>query len=428
MNGHQATRIATAQYHRLVTAIGHRAFTTSRGTFSASSDPSSLKKTPLHDFHVQHAGKMVPFAGYLMPVTYGSESISQSHLHVRSVGGLFDVSHMLQSIISGPNRVKMLESITVADVANLPLGQSVLSLITNEQGGIEDDCIITNSGDFIYLVTNAGCIEKDQRILNEAADKVKDVKIEYISRSHSLVAAQGPLVASILQQGIKSYQLKDQRFMTSKLTEVASVLGCRVTRCGYTGEDGFEISVESRDVIKLVEFILNTAPETSKDASPNQIKLAGLGARDTLRLEAGLCLYGNDIDSTTTPVEAALTWTIAKRRRNANDPGPKFPGFDVVMNQIKDSSKVPRKRVGLLAQSSGPSARSGTAISTADGKKIGTVTSGCPSPSLSGANIAMAYLSSNHKIGTTVHAGIRNKSFEYRVTKMPFVPSNYYLK
>lgn len=395
-------------------------------SITTSSKHFSLKKTPLHDLHVEHAGKMVPFAGFSMPLNYGSESISSSHLHVRAVGGLFDVSHMLQSIISGANRVKLLESVTVGDVANLPTGSSLLSLITNENGGIEDDCIITNAGDYIYLVTNAGCIEKDQQILEEAKDRVKDVNIEYIQSSHALIAVQGPQVASILQKGIKSYDLTEQRFMTSRIAEVAGVRDCRVTRCGYTGEDGFEISVQSTDASKLVDFFL----QSTNGMTGDKIKLVGLGARDTLRLEAGLCLYGNDIDSTTSPVEAALAWTIGKRRRSAGTQGDiKFPGYDVIMKQLANAGTLTRKRVGLMSVASGPSARNATQLVNAQGEAVGAVTSGCPSPSLNGQNIAMAYVNPSHsKTKSCLKAIIRGKEFDFTVAKMPFVPSHYYVK
>ena len=402
------------------TRIGDRSIAT-------SSKLLSLKKTPLHELHVQNGGKMVPFAGFSMPLDYANESISSSHLHVRAVGGLFDVSHMLQSIISGANRVKLLESISVGDVANLPAGSSLLSLITNENGGIEDDCIITNAGDYIYLVTNAGCIDKDKRILEEAKDTVKSVNIEYIQSSHALIAVQGPKVASILQKGIASYDLTDQRFMTSRVAEVAGIKECRVTRCGYTGEDGFEISVESSEASKLVDFFLNTS-----DTSGEKIKLVGLGARDTLRLEAGLCLYGNDIDSTTSPVEAALAWTIGKRRRTVtpgDESNVKFPGHETIMKQLAQPGQLVRKRVGLMSVASGPSARNGGQLVNEKGEPVGTVTSGCPSPSLSGQNIAMAYVKPSHsKLKTPLTAMIRGKGFEYKVAKMPFVPSQYYVK
>lgn len=396
-------------------------------SFATSSNHDNLKRTPLYDLHVKNGGKMVPFAGFSMPLDYANESISSSHLQVRASGGLFDVSHMLQSIISGANRVKLMESISVGDVANLPAGSSLLSLITNENGGIEDDCIITNAGDYIYLVTNAGCIDKDKRILEEAKDRVKNVNIEYIQSSHALIAVQGPKVASILEKAIKSYNLTDQRFMTSRESEVAGVKGCRVTRCGYTGEDGFEISVPSTDASKLVDFFLNTG-----DDSGNKIKLVGLGARDTLRLEAGLCLYGNDIDSTTSPVEAALAWTIGKRRRTVT-PGDqsnvKFPGHETIMKQLAEPTQLTRKRIGLVAVSSGPSARNGGQLVNEKGEPVGTVTSGCPSPSLGGQNIAMAYVKPGHaKLKTPVTAMIRGKGFEFKVSKMPFVPSQYYVK
>uniref|UniRef100_A0A3B3UD83 Aminomethyltransferase, mitochondrial n=1 Tax=Poecilia latipinna TaxID=48699 RepID=A0A3B3UD83_9TELE len=322
--------------------------------------PAALKKTPLFDFHRNNGGKMVEFAGWSMPVQYKDSHIA-SHMHTREHCSIFDVSHMLQTKIHGKDRIKFMESLVVADIAEL----------------------------------------KD----NQYKAAGFDVDLEFIDEA--LIALQGPTTAQVLQAGLKG-DLSKLTFMTSTLVTVFGVPDCRVTRCGYTGEDGVEISVPRSRVVELTEKLL----------SNNEVKLAGLGARDSLRLEAGLCLYGNDIDETTTPVEASLVWTIGKRRRQTKD----FPGADIIVPQIK--AKTARKRVGLL--STGPPVRQHTPILSPDGQVIGEVTSGCPSPCLK-KNVAMGYVDAAFaKNGAAVQVEIRKKTVPAIVSKMPFVPTNYY--
>ena len=354
---------------------------------------------------------MVPFAGFEMPVQY-RESISDSHLFTRSHASLFDVSHMLQTRVTGKDRIDLIESLTVSDVKGMKDGQSSLSLFTNPSGGIEDDLIITREADHVFLVSNAGRITSDKELLEEQVHRFRsrgcDVHLEYLQDSRSLLALQGPLAATILQKAVK-YDLKEQKFMTSRVTEVLGISKCRVSRCGYTGEDGFELSISNQEVKRVAQFLLESGA-----------RWAGLGARDSLRLEAGLCLYGNDIDATTTPVEAGLVWTIGKVRRSAAD----FVGANVILRQIKEKPK--RKRVGLMAVDAGPAARHGASVEW-NGKPVGIVTSGCLSPSLA-QNIAMAYVEAAAAVvGSELVCVLRGKRFPYRVSKMPFVPSKYYV-
>lgn len=242
--------------------------------------------------------------------------------------------------------------------------------------------------------------------------KGKDVTIEFLETSdRALLALQGPTAATALQE-LVNLPLNDFYFMQTTTTEIVGVSGCRVTRCGYTGEDGFEISIPAEKSIHVAEALLNT--------KFGDVKLAGLGARDSLRLEAGLCLYGSDIDTTTTPIEGALAWLVAKRRRTEAD----FPGAHIILKQLKEGRS--KRRVGFR-MTSGPPARHGTKIEV-DGKTVGEITSGCPSPSL-GGSVAMGYISETHKkVGTKVELKIRDKLFKSEVTKMPFVQSNYYQK
>ncbi|XP_785085.4 aminomethyltransferase, mitochondrial [Strongylocentrotus purpuratus] len=392
-----------SKLHRLNVALVRKA---------SSVKESELKRTPLSDFHVEHGAKMVPFAGYSMPVQYKSGLVKE-HLHCRSSAAIFDVSHMLQSRIYGKDRVKFIESLTVADVEALKPNTGTLSLFINDHGGIIDDLIINQtSEDHLYIVSNAGCADKDQaHIKNKLALFVAeghDVSYEPIT-DMALIALQGPAMARVLQAGV-SDDLGKLTFMSGVNTSVFGIPGCRVTRCGYTGEDGVEISVPSNRSVELTSTLL-----AAKDAS---VVMAGLGARDSLRLEAGLCLYGNDINDDTTPVEAMLGWTIGKRRRQLAD----FPAADRILQQIKE--KPSRKRVGIV--SSGPPIRGGEILSNS-GELIGDVTSGCPSPSLKN-NVIMGYVSAAHaKNGTKVQFQVRKKTVEGVVTKMPFVPTNYYI-
>ncbi|KAK7884608.1 hypothetical protein WMY93_027731 [Mugilogobius chulae] len=297
---------------------------------ASSAAEVALKKTPLFEFHRASGGKMVEFAGWSMPVQYTDSHIS-SHMHTRQHCSLFDVSHMLQTKVYGKDRVKFMESLVVADIAELKDNQGTLSLFTNDEGGIMDDLIVTKTDQtYLYVVSNAGCADKDSAHMKAKLSEFKaagfDVDLEFLD--DALIAVQGP-----------------------SMSQSPAVVH---------GEDGVEISVPSSRVVELTERLLSN-PE---------VKLAGLGSRDSLRLEAGLCLYGNDIDETTTPVEATLVWTIGKRRRQTRD----FPGADIIVPQIKN--KPQRKRVGLV--STGPPVRQHTPILSTDGKVIGEVTSGCP--------------------------------------------------
>ncbi|XP_078399939.1 aminomethyltransferase, mitochondrial [Cetorhinus maximus] len=369
----------------------------------------SLKKTALYEFHQSKGARMVEFAGWSMPVQYKDSHIN-SHLHTRQHCSLFDVSHMLQSKVTGKDRVKFMESLVVGDIVELKDNQGMLSLFTNDKGGIKDDLIVTRTSDgYLYIVSNAGCADKDSAHMKEKLAEFKatgnDVDLEFLEAG--LIALQGPSAARVLQEGV-SDDLCKLPFMLSAMMTVFGVPGCRVTRCGYTGEDGVEISVPIQRTVELAELLLRNS----------EVRLAGLGSRDSLRLEAGLCLYGNDIDETTTPVEATLLWTIGKRRRAAAD----FPGASIILRQIKEKTK--RKRVGLV--SAGPPVRQHTPILNLDGKVIGEVTSGCPSPCLK-QNIAMGYVDTEYsKLGTPIKVEIRKKIVDAIVSKMPFVPSKYY--
>ncbi|XP_008970516.1 aminomethyltransferase, mitochondrial isoform X2 [Pan paniscus] len=352
---------------------------------------------------------MVAFAGWSLPVQY-RDSHTDSHLHTRQHCSLFDVSHMLQTKILGSDRVKLMESLVVGDIAELRPNQGTLSLFTNEAGGILDDLIVTNTSEgHLYVVSNAGCWEKDLALMQdkvrELQNQGRDVGLEVLD--NALLALQGPTAAQVLQAGVAD-DLRKLPFMTSAVMEVFGVSGCRVTRCGYTGEDGVEISVPVAGAVHLATALLKN-PE---------VKLAGLAARDSLRLEAGLCLYGNDIDEHTTPVEGSLSWTLGKRRRAAMD----FPGAKVIVPQLK--GKVQRRRVGLMCE--GAPMRAHSPILNMEGTKIGTVTSGCPSPSLK-KNVAMGYVPCEYsRPGTMLLVEVRRKQQMAVVSKMPFVPTNYY--
>uniref|UniRef100_A0A8C9GKZ7 Aminomethyltransferase, mitochondrial n=1 Tax=Piliocolobus tephrosceles TaxID=591936 RepID=A0A8C9GKZ7_9PRIM len=324
-----------------------------------------LRRTPLYDFHLAHGGKMVAFAGWSLPVQY-RDSHTDSHLHTRQHCSLFDVSHMLQTKIFGSDRVKLMESLVVGDIAEL---------------------------------------RPNQDKVRELQNQGRDVGLEVLD--NALLALQGPTAAQVLQASVAD-DLKKLPFMTSAVMEVFGVSGCRVTRCGYTGEDGVEISVPAAGAVHLATALLKN-PE---------VRLAGLAARDSLRLEAGLCLYGNDIDEHTTPVEGSLSWTLGKRRRAAMD----FPGAKVIVPQLK--GKVQRRRVGLMCE--GAPMRAHSPILNMEGTKIGAVTSGCPSPSLK-KNVAMGYVPCEYsRPGTMLLVEVRRKQQIAVVSKMPFVPTNYY--
>ncbi|KAG4432047.1 hypothetical protein IFR05_012461 [Cadophora sp. M221] len=414
-----------------------RAFTPSsltQTTRHSSSTPSSnevLQKTPLYDLHLAHGGKMVPFGGFHMPVQYTSLSVSASHHFTRSHASLFDVSHMVQHRFSGPGVDAFLERITPAGIAGLETHKSTLStLLWPVTGGIVDDTILTRLGpELFYVVTNAGCREKDLPYFKEQLEafrKEGGAKVEWeVLEGWGLVALQGPLSAEILgrvmvepaESELQGMYFGSSKFIKIKLLngEVSSPL--LVSRGGYTGEDGFEISIPESEAVAVTETLLQSA-------GPEQLQLAGLGARDSLRLEAGMCLYGHDLDDSTTPVEAALSWVIGKDRRV----GGGFHGADVILAQLTPKSKggagVDRRRIGLIIE--GAPAREGAEIVNDKGEKIGNITSGCPSPTL-GKHVAMGYIKDGfHKSGTDVEVVVRGKKRKAKVTKMPFVPSKYW--
>ncbi|KAL2889746.1 hypothetical protein HOO65_020288 [Ceratocystis lukuohia] len=407
-----------------------------RGRFSSSSS-EALGKTPLYDFHVAQGAKMVPFGGFHMPIQYGSVGLVESHKFTRSHASLFDVSHMVQHIFEGPSAAKFLEKVTPADVSGLAPFQSRLStLLWPETGGIVDDTIITRIGEEkFHVVTNAGCREKDLKYFDSqlATSGVPVSKDTWrVENNGGLVALQGPKAAEILKAvlatdvDLSTFYFGSVIFAQLRLPGGKTSRTVQIARGGYTGEDGFEISTfipagepgnAATELTAMVESLMA--------AGGDNLKLAGLGARDTLRLEAGMCLYGHDLDDTTTPVEASLSWVIPPTRRAAGG----FHGADVILAQLKPKSKggkgVDRRRVGFLIDGPAP-AREGAIIQGKDGEKVGVVTSGSPSPSL-GKNIAMGYIKDGlHKAGTEVDVVIRNKTRAAKVTKMPFVQTNYW--
>eukprot|EP00899_Mesostigma_viride_P009672 jgi/Mesvir1/18706/Mv12419-RA.1 len=374
-------------------------------------DDSNLKKTVLYDFHTSLGAKMVPFAGWSMPIQY-KDSIVESVLHCRSKAVVFDVSHMCGLQLKGKDAIKYIESIVVGDIAGLKNGTGSLSVMTTNDGGIIDDLVITKLSDTeLYMVINAGCRDKDLAHMQKVMDSFKgDVKMHTYD-DRALLALQGPEAQKALQALVKSDLSKLYFGMFEKMP-IAGAPDCFVTRTGYTGEDGFEISIPAASAVKVTQALL-------EGKGGADVRMAGLGARDSLRLEAGLCLYGNDIDLTTSPVEAGLAWTIGKRRRaEAN-----FPGASVILKQIAEG--VTRKRVGLIPE--GAPARQGADIlSPVTGKKIGTVTSGGVSPCLK-HNIAMGYVeTASSKSDTKVNVSVRGKVSPAVVAKMPFVPAKYH--
>lgn len=413
-------------------------------TNSASPAPrfyndNDLGKTALYDLHLSNGAKMVPFGGYSMPVQYSDLSVGESHKWTREKASLFDVGHMVQYHVEGPGAQDFLESVTPAGVKDLEPGSSTLSaLLHPTTGGIVDDCIITRlekgPKHLFYVVLNAGCREKDFKFLSSALQNwdntvnpvVQLRHLEADSQPFGLIALQGPLSAEILKSVLSAdckVNLQSWYFGQSKHITLALPTGESLpvvaARGGYTGEDGFELSIHPSQTVAVTEALLNTA---GKD----KLRFAGLGARDSLRLEAGMCLYGHDLDDTTTPVEAALSWIIPKNRRSLDGSG--FNGAETVIPQLTPKSKggagVSRRRIGLVVE--GAPAREGAEIVDEGKQVIGKITSGCPSPTM-GKNIAMGYVKDGlHKAGTELQVLVRGKPRKAVVTKMPFVPSKYW--
>ncbi|NKB25988.1 MAG: glycine cleavage system aminomethyltransferase GcvT [Gammaproteobacteria bacterium] len=370
-------------------------------------DQKSLKQTALLDFHKSANARIVPFAGYEMPVNY-EMGIIKEHLHTREKAGLFDVSHMGQISVRGNNAAQLLESLIPVDIQSLGVGRQKYGMFLNEQGGILDDLMIINHGDEIILVVNAGCKEEDFDYLHgRLADRLSVEKME----DKALLALQGPLASSVAQS-LTNTDLSNMKFMDVREISFNGI-PCLVSRSGYTGEDGFEISVSNDQSVELAETLIDK-PE---------VELIGLGARDSLRLEAGLCLYGHDINEDTTPIEANLNWAISPSRRTNGERVGNFPGADIILSQMPKN--VSRLLVGLLPQGRAPM-REGVEIVDNDHNVIGQITSGGFSPSL-GCPISMGYVDIEYaKKGNELHGIVRNKHLPITVSNSVFVPHRYY--
>ncbi len=363
-------------------------------------DGAELARTPLHELHVGLGARMVPFAGYEMPLRYPGGTIAE-HRHTREAVSLFDVSHMGQLALRGPDAAPALERLVPGDIVGLAPGRMRYTQLSNDAGGIIDDLMVTNVGAYLFAVINAARREADLARLRAGLD---GCEIELLERA--LFAVQGPRAAEVLARIAPGAETMG--FMTAApFTVDGSAIA--ITRGGYTGEDGFEISVPAADGARIAQLLLGQDP----------VRPAGLGARDSLRLEAGLCLYGHDIDETTSPVEAGLGWTIGKRRRAEGG----FPGADVILRQIADGPS--RRLVGLRLAGRAP-AREGAEILNMDGAPVGAVTSGGFGPTV-GAAIAMGYVRADCAAeGTALGIRVRGRTLDATVSKLPFVPHRYF--
>lgn len=361
-----------------------------------------LNRTPLHSLHLELGAKMVPFAGYDMPVQYPAGVLTE-HLHTRAAASLFDVSHMGQVALRGDNRAAALETLVPGDVAGLAPGRMRYTMLTNAAGGILDDLMVTNVGPYLFLVINAAC--KDADLAHLRAELEPDCEVSELA-GRALLALQGPAAAGVLADlapGVETMKFMSAEPFTIDGSKLA------IMRSGYTGEDGYEISVPAEDAERIARLLLE------RDA----VMPAGLGARDSLRLEAGLCLYGHDIDETTTPLEAGLTWTIGKRRRAEGG----FRGAETILRQIVEGP--PRRRVGIKPEGRAP-AREHTEITDAAGKTVGEVTSGGFGPSFGGP-VAMGYVDAACAAdGTALNLIVRGKPRPAKARPLPFVPHRYY--
>ena len=370
---------------------------------------SDLLTTPLNALHIELGARMVPFAGYSMPVQYPMGLMAEHH-HTRTTAGLFDVSHMGQLKLVGPDAAAAFETLTPVDVVDLPVGKQRYGLLLNDEGGIIDDLMFFRMAqDELFVIVNGACKVGDIAHIQERIGQ----RCQVIPMpDQALLALQGPQAAAVLARlapGVDKLV-----FMTGGHFDIAGAQ-CFVTRSGYTGEDGFEISVPATQAEALARTLL---------AQP-EVKPIGLGARNSLRLEAGLCLYGNDIDTTTTPPEAGLNWAIQKVRRTGGARAGGFPGADKVLAQIDSPATLTRKRVGMVALERVP-VREHTELQNESGERIGEVTSGLLAPTAD-KPIALAYVMPAHAApGTRVNAMVRGKAVPMEVAATPFVPTRYY--
>src|SRR5579871_2053679 len=379
---------------------------------AATAQQAELLRTPLYELHLARGGKMVPFAGYEMPVQFAA-GVLKEHLHTRGSAGLFDVSHMGQIALRPKSgRVEdaalALERLVPQDILSIARARQRYAQFTDKAGGILDDLMVANFGDHLFLVVNAACKQPDEAHLRAHLSDVCEV---IALPDRALIALQGPKAVAALAK--LAPDVADMKFMDAGPRRVMG-LDCFVSRSGYTGEDGFEISVPAADAERLAKALLD-----DPDVMP-----IGLGARDSLRLEAGLCLYGNDIDTTTTPVEGALEWSLQKSRRSGGARAGGFPGAETIARQLADGAL--RRRVGLRTEGRAP-VRGGAELFASENSEepIGTVTSGGFGPSVN-APVAMGYLPAEFaNVGTLVFAEVRGARLPLRVAAMPFTPHSY---
>ena len=374
----------------------------------SASQEQTLLKTPLHALHLELGARMVPFAGYSMPVQYPAGLMAEHH-HTRNAAGLFDVSHMGQLRLAGPQAAAAFETLVPVDVIGLGVNKQRYGLLLTDDGTIIDDLMMVNRGEDLFVIVNGACKVGDIAHIQQRIG----ARCEVIPMpERGLLALQGPKAVDALSRLVPG--VETLVFMTGAPFHWNGA-ALYITRSGYTGEDGFEISVHEAQAEALARALL---------AQP-EVKPVGLGARNSLRLEAGLCLYGNDIDTTTTPVEAALTWAIQKVRRSGGERQGGFPGADTVLAQLQDPAAVQRKRVGLQALERVP-VREHTELQDTQGRRVGEVTSGLLGPTID-RPIAMGYVESTlAAAGTRLNAIVRGKPVPMEVTAMPFVPNRYH--
>ena len=370
----------------------------------------ALRKTPLYDLHRDLGAKLTEFAGYEMPVQYGLGILGE-HQHTRAKAGLFDVSHMGQVILRGRSYTETalaLEKLLPTDVLGLEVGRQRYGLLTTNSGGILDDLMFSNRGDHIFIVLNAACKNSDIKHLKSLLEP--EILVEEVL-NRALIALQGPASETVL--GELNPQVKNMKFMDVE-TLLVSGVECWISRSGYTGEDGFEISIPAADAELVTRSIL----------SNENVEFIGLGARDSLRLEAGLCLYGHDINQATTPVEASLTWAIQKVRRANGERAGGFIGSKIILKQLDEGTE--RKRVGFLPQTRAPM-REGVEVFETERSKdtIGIITSGGYGPTV-GHPVAMGYIDSKYAQNkNNLFGELRGKRVPVKVSKIPFVPLNF---
>ena len=373
---------------------------------------TQLKRTPLHRLHRELGARMVPFAGYEMPVQYPT-GILKEHLHVRAATGLFDVSHMGQFEIRSrtgrsEDAARALESVVPMDIVGLVPGRQRYALLTNEDGGVRDDLMIARLGDSFLIVANAACKDADEAYLRQSLSRACTIERR---DDQGLLALQGPGAEAALARLMP--EIRSMRFMDVRAIEVMNA-ACTVSRSGYTGEDGFEISLPASHAEAVARELLRDS----------DVAMIGLGARDSLRLEAGLCLYGSDLDATTTPVEAGLEWSIQQARRTGGGRAGNFPGAQKILHQLANGA--PRRRVGLRPQGRAPVRNGAQLFSDQDAADvIGVVTSGGFGPSVN-APVAMGYVTqADGPVGGIIYADLRGTRVPLRLSALPFIPTTY---